>query len=89
MADPIKVIGVEQPLTTATNLSLASLVRMVNASTTEDAVITLKTSSGSVIGSFTLGSTATDFSNECVVKQPTDTIEAAGGTVKAVPLAYR
>lgn len=89
MADPVKIIGVEVDLTAATNLSLASLVRVVNTDSSNNALITVKTSEGVVIGSFTLGSSSTDYSSEYVVKNPTDTIEAAGASVKAAPAAYR
>lgn len=89
MADPIKVISQEIALTTANTVSGASLVRLVNVNPTTDALITIRNSSNTIIGSFTLGSSAADFSNEYVVKQPTDTVEASGGTVKAVSVAYR
>lgn len=89
MADPIKIIGAEIALTTANTVANASLVRVVNTHATEDAVITIKNSNGDTLGSFTLGSAPADYSNEAVVKQPTDTLAAAGGTVKAAPMAYR
>lgn len=89
MADPIKVIGQEISLTTANTVSAASLVRVVNTHATEDAVVTIRNASNTIIGSFTLGSAPADYSNEAVVKQPTDTLAATGGAVKAAPLAYR
>lgn len=90
MADPVKVIGSEVDLTTASNLSLASLVRVVNVDLTNNALITIKNSTGNTIGTFTLGSSGTDFSAEYVIKNPTDTLESTGATsVKAAPVAYR
>lgn len=89
MADPIKVIAQEITLTTKSTVSDASLVRVVNTNDTTDALITLRNSGNTIIGTFTLGNSTADFSNEYVVKQPTDTLEASGGTVKAVSVAYR
>lgn len=88
MVDPIKVISAEVALTTATTLGSASLVRIVNADPSNAATITVK-SGATVVGSFTLGSSGTDYSSEYVIKQPTDTIEATGGQVRAAALAYR
>jgi hypothetical protein len=90
MAEPLKVIGTEITLTTANTVGLASLVRLVNVDPTNAATVTIKTGAGGTLGTFTLGSSGTDFSNECIVKSPTDTLESTGATsVKATSIAYR
>ena len=76
MADPFKPIGVEVALTTASNLNLASLVRVVNLDGANSATITITSNTGTVLGTFTLGHHGTDFGIEYVVKLPTDTIQA-------------
>lgn len=98
MADPFKPIGVEVALTTANNLSLASLVRVVNLDGANSATITITSNTGTVLGTFTLGHSGTGFSTEHVVKNPTDTLKAnnqpnngayAGAGIFAVSAAYR
>lgn len=98
MADPFKPIGVEATLTTASNINLASLVRVVNLDGANSATITITSSTGTVLGTFTLGHHGTGFSTEYVVKNPTDTLKAnnqpnngsyAGAGVFAVAAAYR
>jgi hypothetical protein len=98
MADPFKPIGVEVALTTANNLGLASLVRLVNVDSANSATITITSNTGTVLGTFTLGHHGTDFGIEYVVKNPTDTLKAnnqpnngayAGAGIFAVAAAYR
>ena len=98
MADPFKPISTEITLTTANNISLASLVRVVNLDAANSATITIQSNTGTVLSTFTLGHHGTDFSNEYVVKTPTDTLKAnnvtndgayAGAGIKAVSAAYR
>ena len=98
MADPFKPISTEITLTTANNISLASLVRVVNLDGANSAVITLQSNTGTVLSTFTLGHHGTGFSTEYVVKTPTDTLKAnnvtndgayAGAGIKAVSVAYR
>lgn len=91
MAEPLKVISTEITLSTANDVSQASLVRVVNVDGTNNVVITHKNANGgTTYGSFTLGNATTDFSSEYVVKQPTDTLTVTGtATIKAVSVAYR
>ena len=92
MADLLKVISTEITLTTANNVDLASLVRVVNLDSANVAVITIRDSANNITGEFTLGHQATDYGKEYVVKQPTDTVEVKAGYVgdgiKAVSVAY-
>lgn len=91
MAEPLKVLSTEITLSTANDVSAASLVRVVNTDSTNNVVITHKNANGgTTYGSFTLGNATTDFSAEFVVKQPTDTLTVTGtATIKAVSVAYR
>lgn len=98
MADPFKPIGVEVALTTASNLNLASLVRVVNLDGANSATITITSNTGTVLGTFTLGHHGTDYGVEYVVKNPTDTLKANNATnnaayigqgIQAVSAAYR
>ncbi|NDC22678.1 MAG: hypothetical protein EB078_07840 [Proteobacteria bacterium] len=98
MADPLKPISTEIVLTTANSVSEAVLVRVVNTDGANSAVITLQSNTGTVLATFTLGPSGTDFGKEYVVKNPTDTLKAnnatnngayAGAGIKAVSVAYR
>jgi len=98
MSDPFKPIASEVALTTANNISLASLVRLVNLDAANSSLITLQSNTGTVLATFTLGHHGTDFGTENVVKNPTDTLKAnnaagdaayAGLGIKAVSIAYR
>lgn len=89
MADPTKVVGTEITLTTANNINLASLVRVVNLDASNTVLITQKANTGSTIGSLTLGVSSSNYCNEFIVKEPTDTLEVTGtAVVKAAPVAY-
>ena len=78
----IKVLDTETNLTSATNVSNATVVRLVNNSSSVD-VVTRKTSGGTTIGSFTM----TGNSVEYVEKDPSDTLEG-GATILAAKVAY-
>lgn len=89
MADPTKVLSTEITLTTANNVALASLVRVVNLDSTNTVVITQKANTGTTIGSLTLGTSTSNYCNEFIVKDPTDTLEVTGtAVVKATSVAY-
>jgi len=77
----IKVLAAETTLTSATNVSTATVVRVINTSTA--AVVTRKDSDGATIGSFTMAANEVAY----VEKEPTDTLEG-GATFKAVKVAY-
>jgi hypothetical protein len=89
MADPTKVLGTEITLTTANNIGLASLVRVVNLDASNTVLITQKANTGSTIGTITLGIASSNYCNEFIAKEPTDTLEVTGtAVVKAVSVAY-
>jgi|Laugresu1bdmlbsd_1035121.scaffolds.fasta_scaffold50270_2 hypothetical protein len=77
----IKVLAAETTLTSATNVSTATVVRVINTSTA--AVVTRKDSTGATIGSFTMAANEVAY----VEKEPTDTLEG-GAAFKAVKVAY-
>lgn len=87
MTDTVKFLAQEATLTTASNCNTANVVRLVNTDNTTVSTITLK-SGGSTIATFTLGTRDSGFGCVFVMKQPSETLEASGGTVKAVSVAY-
>lgn len=96
MADPVKILSTEIPVvnTTPNNVSLASLVRIVNLDDANAALIQITSNTGTVKGTFTLGHHGTDYGQEYVVKLPTDTIVILGtfvstaNSVRATSVAY-
>ena len=90
MADPTKLVGTEITLTTANNVGLASLVRVVNLDSANAVVITQKNANGATtIGSLTLGVAGSQYGIEFIAKEPTDTLEVTGtAVIKATPVAY-
>jgi hypothetical protein len=77
----IKVLAAETTLTSATNVSTATVVRVINTSTV--AVVTRKDVDGNTIGSFTMAANEVAY----VEKDSTDTLEG-GAAFKAVKVAY-
>lgn len=77
----IRLLASETTLTSATNVSSATVVRVVNTGST--AVVTRKDSGGTTLGTVTL------IANEIAYleKEPTDTLEG-GAAFKAVKIAY-
>ena len=88
MAETIKPISMEITLTTANTVANGSVVRLVNTDGAATANIILKSNSTTNVASFTLGIAGSDYGKEIVIKQPQWTLEASGGTVKAVSIAY-
>jgi hypothetical protein len=95
MSDPVKLLSTEINLsnTTPNTVSSASLVRVVNLDGSNSALIQLAYANGSIKGTFTLGQHGTNFSQEFVVKLPTDTIQISGvytstSYVRATSVAY-
>ena len=78
----VKVLDTETDLTSATNVSNATVVRLVNNSGSID-VVTRKTSGGTTIGSFTMTANSVEY----VEKDPSDTLEG-GATILAAKVAY-
>ena len=91
MADTIKVRSSEITLsnTTPNTVSSASLVRIINADTANNVVITLANSTVT-IGTLTLGYNTTTFSSVNLMKQPADTIVFTGTSpnIKASSIGY-
>jgi hypothetical protein len=87
MADTVKFLASEITLTSANTVGLANIVRLVNTDNTTASTITQK-NGGSTVATFTLGTRDSAFGCIYVMKTPAHTLEASGGTVKAVSIAY-
>lgn len=76
----IKPLATETTLTSATNVGLATLVRLINTSTL--ATVTLA-EGGSTLATFSLAA------NESIIveKEPTNTL-AGGASIRAVKIAF-
>lgn len=88
MTDIVKFKASEIALTTANTISLASVVRLFNSNTTTASTITIA-NTGGTIATFTLNFQGTDGSVIYISKEPTDTLAATNGTVKAASVAYK
>jgi hypothetical protein len=77
----LKVLAAETTLTSATNVSSATVVRVLNTGAV--AVVTRKDSGGTTIGSFSMAANEVAY----VEKLSTDTLEG-GAAFKAVKVAY-
>jgi hypothetical protein len=96
MSEPVKILSTEVAVvnTTPNTISSASLVRIVNTDGSNSCVIQLAYANGNVKGTFTLGQHGTNYSQEYIVKLPSDTIVISGafvsaaGTVRATSVAY-
>lgn len=87
MADTVKFLAQEAALTSASNCNLASVVRLVNTDNTTASTITQK-NGGATVATFTLGTRDSGFGCVYVMKAPTHTLEASGGTVRAVSVGF-
>lgn len=88
MPEYIKFKASEIALTSANNVNLARVVRLLNSNTTAASTITVA-NSGGTIATFTLNYAGTDGSEIYVVKEPTDTLAATNGTIRAASVAYK
>ena len=81
----IKVLAAEGDLSSASNVSLATLVRVYNGHSAVS-VITRKDSGGNTLGS----ATVVNGTVEVFEKEPTDTLTASAGgsSVKVTKIAY-
>ena len=77
----IKVLGSETNLASATNVGLASVVRIFN--TDSPALVTRKDSGGTTIGTVTIATGEVAY----LEKEPSDTLEG-GAAFKVVKIAY-
>jgi hypothetical protein len=89
MSARIKILGAESALPTttgtATSFSSATVVRLVNTSTSADyAVTVVETQSGSVIGSFTLMRSQ----SELLEKLPSHCVYAANAAVLGAKVGF-
>jgi len=87
MVDVVKFKASEIALTTANTVSLASVVRLLNTNASTISTITVA-NSGGTIATFTLGIVGSDESVLYLKKEPSDTVAASGGTVKAASVAF-
>lgn len=87
MTDTVKFLAQEATLTSASNCNSASVVRLVNTDNTTASTITQK-DGGSTVATFTLGTRDSGYGIAFVMKTPGQTLEASGGTVKAVSVAF-
>ena len=77
MADPVKILASEVVVNaTPSNISTASLVRVINTDNSNPAKITLRDSSNNIIGTTTISFAGGDNSLIFIMKEPTDTIES-------------
>jgi len=77
MAEVVKILSESaQVNTTATTVSSASLVRLINIDPNNNALVTHKNSDDDTIGSIVLGFAGSDESVTYVMKEPTDTLES-------------
>lgn len=87
MADTVKFLAQEATLTTASNCNSASVVRLVNTDNTTVSTITQK-NGGATVATFTLGTRDSGYGSVYIMKAPAHTLEASGGTVKAVSVGF-
>ena len=85
MAESLKILSTEIPIvnTAANTVSSASLVRIINLDGANSCVIQVASNTGTIKGTFTLGFHGTNYSQEYIVKLPTDTIQILGAFVAA------
>lgn len=89
MASLIKILGAESALPTttgtATSFTSATVVRLVNSSTSADYLVTVvETQGGTVVGSFTLMRAQT----ELLQKQPSHCVYAANASVLGAKVGF-
>lgn len=85
MASTLNILAEEVNLSTANNISNATLVRLFNTDDTTDTLVTRKASGGTTLASVTLG--AGEILN--LQKDSSDTFEIADDVVvKAVKVGY-
>lgn len=89
MADPVKILSSEVSVnSTPTNVSLASLVRVLNTSNSANALITHRDASNTIIGTLTLTFTGGDECCVFLMKDPTDTIQSNSATVVGASVGF-
>ena len=89
MADIVKILTSEVAVnTTPSSISSASLVRIINTSNSVNALITLKNSSNTTLGTLTLPFAGGDESVIYLMKEPTDTVESNSAVVFGTSVGF-
>lgn len=90
MPEVIKVLSQEQTINSTPNsVHSATLVRIFNANTTDNYLITVRDNANNVQGSLSIGFNGSEESVVYIRKSPTDTVEANNNTyVKASSVGY-
>lgn len=89
MAELVKILTTEVAVNaTPSNITLASLVRIINTSNTNNALITQRDSSNNVLGTLTLPFAGGDESVIYLMKEPTDTVESNSSVVFGTSVGF-
>lgn len=89
MAEVVKILSSSAQVNTAPNtVSSASLVRLINTDSNNDALITQKNSDEDVIGTIILGFAGSDESVTYVMKEPSDTLESNSTSVFGTSVGF-
>lgn len=89
MADIVKILTSEVAVnTTPSSISSASLVRIINTSNSDNALITLKNSSNTTLGTLTLPFAGGDESVIYLMKEPTDTVQSNSAVVFGTSVGF-
>lgn len=89
MAELVKILTTEVAVNaTPSNITLASLVRIINTSDTNNALITQRDSSNNVLGTLTLPFAGGDESVIYLMKEPTDTVESNSSVVFGTSVGF-
>jgi hypothetical protein len=87
----LKVQAEEQVVNSTPNtISNATYLRVVSTEANNFALIKVRNAANDVLGSFTLGPSASAFGVEYVIKLPTDTVESntTGTTIKTTAIGF-
>jgi hypothetical protein len=89
MAELVKILTTEVAVNaTPSNITLASLVRIINTSNSTNALITQRDSSNNVLGTLTLPFAGGDESVIYLMKEPTDTVESNSSVVFGTSVGF-
>jgi hypothetical protein len=89
MADPVKILANTVTVnSTASSISSASLVRLINSDGTNSAEIVQRDASNNVIGTIVLGAAGSDASTMFLMKHSTDTLESNSSVVYGVSVGF-
>lgn len=89
MADPVKILANTVTVnSTASSVSLASLVRLFNSDNSNSAEIVQRDSSNNVLGTVILGPAGSDASIMFLMKDSSDTLESNSAVVYGVSVGF-